>query len=110
MTLIPDQLITADGLGKPLAVQLGASYMLKLSVLESAAQQSLDVQLEVTADGLDWQVIAAFPQRLEVGHATLPLDLPTDARYLRAHWRAKHWSSGETAPRFRVSLTAQIRS
>jgi len=111
--LVPDQTVTKNGEGEAVELAGGDSLIeLTLGILEVIEQQSLDVNIHGSADGVEWtpKPIMAFPQKFYAGTSKIVLDLGKlpDTRYVRARWKVGRWGNwGADPPRFRFFVFAE---
>jgi hypothetical protein len=111
--LVPEIAIDANGESAP--VELGANagkvLRLTLAITKIAEQQSLDVSIWGSADGVEWgaKPLTAFPQKFYKGIYQLVLDLGdhADVHFLRAKWLVNRWGVGDLKPRFTFMLKAE---
>src|SRR5713101_9594652 len=109
--LLPE--ITARVDGSSAAIVLGAArgkpLLLTLGITRILEQESLDVSIWGSADKLDWQLMAAFPQKFYCGTYSMLLDLSRhpELAYLRVQWKMGRWGCGEPAPLFGFYLLAE---
>jgi hypothetical protein len=82
---------------------------LTLGITRIIAQESLDVSVWGSADGEQWQVLLAFPQKFYCGTYPVMMDLSRrqDIRYLRAEWRVGRWNAEPRDPLFEFYLQAE---
>lgn len=111
--------VLADGVrredGASEAVPLGAAggklLIVTLGVTSIIEQESLDVSLWGSRDGLDWGAapLAAFPQKFYCGTYTIVLDLSEapEIGWLRVQWKMGRWGRGEPTPLFGFYVFAQ---
>ncbi len=76
----------------------GDERTLRAQLNVTAAAGSLDVVLEDTLDGANWNVIGTFTQKTAVGREVVNVTIPFTDR-LRARW-----TLGGTAPSFTFSV------
>jgi hypothetical protein len=112
MILVPaNTRVTAKGDGAAVDVS-GASnrvFLVTLSVTKIIEQESLDLSLYGSADGVTWtpKSITAFPQVFYTGESPLLLDLKaqSDVKFVRAHWEVARWGRGTETPMFEFGVT-----
>jgi len=103
--------VSAKGDGP--AVDLGSAgnrvFLVTLSITKIVEQESLDVSIYGSADGVTWtpKSIAAFPQKFYCEEAPLLLDLTAhpDVKMVRAHWEVARWGRGTETPMFEFGVT-----
>ncbi|MCW5979123.1 MAG: hypothetical protein KIT09_13690 [Bryobacteraceae bacterium] len=109
----PEAVQRADG--ESVAVELGEAkgklIHLTLGITRIIEQESLDVSIWASPDGVAWseKPIVAFPQKFYCGDYTLLLDLTNhpDAAFLKARWKMSRWGRGEPKPLFAFYVFAQ---
>lgn len=109
--LVPQKTIaTAKGDGSALDVRGAASrvFLLSLDITNIIEQQSLDVSIYGSADGVTWgtKPLIAFPQKFYRGQHPLLLDLTAtrEVKFIRAHWEVSRWGRGTATPMFEFHL------
>lgn len=112
LTLVPpNTLVTSKGDGPVVDVTGAANriFLLTLAITKIIEQESLDVSIYGSADGVTWSTksLAAFPQKFYSGDSPLLLDLTAhpDIKFLRAHWEVARWGRGFETPMFEFGLT-----
>jgi hypothetical protein len=103
--------VTAKGDGA--AVDLSAAtsrvFLLTLEITNIIEQESLDVSVYGSADGVGWspKAIVAFPQKFYREQAVLLLDLTAhpDVKFVRAHWDVARWGRGTETAMFEFGVT-----
>ena len=111
--LIPEQVVEDKGEGQPLELGDPAvrKFLLTLSITRIIEQESLDVSVWGSEDGITWEAkpLAAFPQKFYMGTHQLILDLNEQAaiKFLRGKWTASRWGKGHLTPRFTFSVAIQ---
>lgn len=105
--LVPEKtVITASGEGTALNVSQsdGRIFLLTLEITKVIEQESLDVSIYGSMDGVSWDAkpIKAFPQTFYREEVPLLLDLTTrpEVNFLRAHWEVNRWGRGSETPMF----------
>lgn len=83
-------------------------FLLNLHITEIVEQESLDVSIQGSADGVAWnpKPLTHFPQKFYRGEHPLLLDLSAqpEIKFLRAHWEVGRWGRGSETPMFEFSL------
>jgi hypothetical protein len=111
--LAPETTIREAGASPDLTLgdHAGDTVIVTLGITRIIEQESLDVTIWGSPDGLDWgsQPLAVFPQKFYCGTYQIALDLSgrPDVKYLRAKWQVNRWGRGETKPMFTAYLFAQ---
>ena len=112
--LLEDQVIEKAGDGPIVGIENGATKVLALTlgITDGREQQSLDVQIFGSADGVEFgpKALASFPQKFYKGTDTLRLDLGSepDIRYLRVKWKMNRWGHWPEGPMFRCYVFAEV--
>jgi hypothetical protein len=83
------------------------SLVLTLSITHATEQESLDLDIHESSDGISWSTapIASFKKKSYCG--TYQLASRAQGHYVKAVWRVNRWSRGESRPFFRFYLFAQ---
>ena len=108
--LVPSTTVNAKGDGSALDVSGAASrvFLLTLDITNIIEQQSLDVSIYASTDGVTWgaKPLIAFPQKFYRGQHPLLLDLTAnpEAKFIRAHWEVSRWGRGTVTPMFEFHL------
>ena len=110
--LVPEKTtVTAKGDGPALEVKPAQArvFLLTLAITDIIEQESLDVSLQVSADGAAWEAkpVTAFPQKFYREEVPLLLDLTTrpEVKFIRAHWEVNRWGRGTETPMFEFHVT-----
>jgi hypothetical protein len=86
----------------------GRVFLLTLEITQIIEQESLDVSVYGSADGVAWgaKPVAAFPQKFYRGEWPLLLDLTAhpDVKFVRAHWDVARWGRGSETPMFEFGV------
>jgi hypothetical protein len=105
--LVPEKtVVNAKGDGPATDVSAARSrvFLLTLEISNIVEQESLDVNVQGSADGSAWSAkpLIAFPQKFYRGQHPLLLDLTAqpNLRFLRAHWEVNRWGRGTEVPMF----------
>jgi len=84
-------------------------FLLILNITRIIEQESIDVTVYGSADGVTWgaKPVATFPQKFYRAEHPLLLDLSksADVKFLRAHWEVARWGRGTETPMFEFNLT-----
>jgi len=108
--LLPEITVREAGEGPAIALgsDPGSVLTLTLGITRIIEQESLDVSIWGSADGMDWgnKPLATFPQKFYCGTYQILLDLSDrpDIRYLRAKWQVNRWGKGDPTPLFDLYL------
>ena len=111
--LVPEQKVRQDGKSEPFAIPSGSRAMLfiTLGITHTLEQESLDVTLHGSADGLTWTAkpLLAFPQKFYCGTYKMVLDLAkhADINHLRVSWHLNRWGRGDLRPLFGFYVFAE---
>ncbi len=110
--LVPDKtVVTAKGDGPALDITRAKNrvFLLTLGITDIIEQESLDVSVQGSADGIAWdpKPLVAFPQKFYREEVPLLLDLSTrlPINYIRAHWEVNRWGRGTETPMFEFCIT-----
>jgi hypothetical protein len=94
-----------------IADQAGGTLILTLGITRIIEQESLDVSIWGSSDGVDWgtKPLASFPQKFYCGTYQIVLDLADrpEIKYLRAKWQMNRWGKGDPKPLFTVYMFVQ---
>src|ERR1044071_3349644 len=94
-----------------IADQAGEALILTLGITRIIEQESLDVSIWGSSDGVDWgtKPLASFPQKFYCGTYQIVLDLADrpEIKYLRAKWQMNRWGKGDPKPLFTVYMFVQ---
>lgn len=111
--LIPETTVREAGASPDLQIadQAGETLILTLGITRIIEQESLDMSIWGSADGVDFgtKPLASFPQKFYCGTYQIVLDLSErpDVKYLRAKWQVNRWGKGDPKPLFTVYLFVQ---
>lgn len=111
--LLPEITIRESGTGPvmDLGANRGGLLILTLGITRIIEQESLDLSIWGSPDGLDWggKPLIAFPQKFYCGTYQVILDLSdrSDVTYLRAKWQVNRWGRGDPTPLFDLYLFAK---
>ena len=109
--LLPENVSREDGAGADcaLGVDCGKVLMLTLGITRTMEQESLEISVWGSKEGMDWKLLQVFPQKFYCGTYSLVLDLTerSEIRYLRAAWKMNRWGQRDAAPLFGFYLTAE---
>jgi hypothetical protein len=114
--LVPETVVREAGTSSELSVDSisGGLLLLTLGITRIIEQESLDLSLWGSADGVDWgsKPLMSFPQKFYCGTYQLLCDLShhPDVKYLRAKWQVSRWGRGDPKPLFGIYLFAQDAS
>jgi hypothetical protein len=111
--LLPENVARTDGSGP--VVELGAEsgklLVVTLAINRILEQESLDVAIFGSADGVSWSnnPLARFPQKFYCGVYSVLLNLASnrDIRWLRVQWRMNRWPKGGSPPLFGFYVYAE---
>lgn len=111
--LLPETLVRENGTSKefPLGDAQGKVLALTLGITRIIEQESLDVSIYGSPNGIDWspKPLLSFPQKFYCGTYTIPLDLRDnpDVQFLRAQWKVNRWGRGDSKPLFEFYVFAE---
>jgi len=110
--LVPEKtVVNAKGDGPGVDVSSAASrvFLLSLNITGIVEQESLDVGIYGSADGVTWgpKPVTNFPQKFYHAQHPLLLDLTghPEVKFLRAHWEVSRWGRGSETPMFEFNVT-----
>jgi len=109
--LVPEKtVVNAKGDGPALDVSRaeGRVFLLTLAITNIVEQESLDVAIFGSADGVAWdpKPVAAFPQKFYREEIPLLLNLTArpEIKFVRAHWEVARWGRGSETPMFEFGV------
>ena len=111
--LVAETTIREAGTGPAMALgeQLGGTLVLTLGITRIIEQESIDLSIWGSADGIEWgtKPLANFPQKFYCGTYQIIVDLTghPEVKFLRAKWAVNRWGKGELKPLFTIYLFAQ---
>jgi|SRR5579872_1126038 len=109
--ILPESVARQDGIGAEIALDAnrGKSLLLTLGITRIMEQESLEVSLWGSSDGVAWGKLHVFPHKFYCGTYSLLVDLARfpEIRYIRAQWKMKRWARGEAVPLFGFYLLAE---
>jgi hypothetical protein len=111
--LLPETVAQKNGSGSGLDLgsAAGKPLLLTLGITRIVEQESLDVDIQGSADGATWtdKPILRFPQKFYCGTYSLLLDLSKhpDVKYLRVTYKLNRWGRGDTTPLFGFYVFAE---
>jgi hypothetical protein len=112
--LVPEKtVVNAKGDGPALDVGAASNrvFLLSLNITGIVEQESLDVSIYGSADGVTWspKPITNFPQKFYQSQHPLLLDLTghPEIKFLRAHWEVGRWGRGSETPMFNFHVTVR---
>lgn len=111
--LLPETIVREDGAGP--RVELGAAkgtlIEVTLGITRIIEQESLDVSIWGSADGVNWgsRPVARFPQKFYCATYSMHVDLADhpEIEYLQVRWKVNRWGRGEAPPLFEFYVFAQ---
>ncbi len=111
--LFPEQAVATNGEGSSLDLEKAAGkfVQLTLGITDSVEQESLDVAIYGSADGVEWGVspLTTFPQKFYRGIYTIVLDLSATPgiRYLKIKYKMNRWGLWTSGPVFTFFIFAE---
>jgi hypothetical protein len=111
--LLPETTVREAGTGPTIHISdhLGQTLVLTLGINRIIEQESIDLSIWGSADGVEWgaRPLTVFPQKFYCGTYQVLLDLADReaVRYLRAKWNVNRWGKGDTRPLFSIFVFAQ---
>jgi hypothetical protein len=110
--VVPEKtVVNAKGDGPALDVSRaeGQIFLLTLAITDIIEQESLDVSIFASADGVTWnpKPVVAFPQKFYREEVPLLLNLTArpEVKFIRAHWEVGRWGRGSETPMFGFHVT-----
>lgn len=110
--LVPEKtVVSAKGDGPAVDISSASNrvFLLSLNITGIVEQESLDVSVYGSADGMTWgtKPLTNFPQKFYQAQHPLLLDLTghPDVRFLRPHWEVGRWGRGSETPMFEFNVT-----
>ena|SRR5436305_36322 len=110
--LLPETTVRESGTGPTIHIgeYQGRAVVLTLGITRIIEQESIDLSVWGSADGVDWgtRPLTAFPQKFYCGTYQILLDLEgREIKYVRATWAVNRWGKGDAKPLFSIYLFAQ---
>jgi hypothetical protein len=109
--LVPEKtVVNAKGDGPVVDISSASNrvFLLSLNITGIVEQESLDVSVHGSADGVTWvpKPVTNFPQKFYQAQHPLLLDLTAhaDVKFLRAHWEVSRWGRGSETPMFEFNV------
>jgi hypothetical protein len=112
--LFPEQIVSTDSEGEPIKLENAAGQMIQLTlgITDVIEQQSLDVSVLGSADGIDWgtKPLTTFPQKFYKGMYTIILDLTErpEIQFLRVRCKVNRWGHWTSPPMFKLFVFAEL--
>src|SRR5579872_811186 len=82
----------------------GRLILLTLGITRIIEQESLDLWVWGSVNGVDWgtKALTGFPQKFYCGTYQILVDLTAhpDVKFLRVKWNAQRWGKGDIRPLF----------
>lgn len=107
----PGTQVTAKGDGPAVDVGEASSrvFLVTLSITRIIEQESLDLSIYGSIDGVSWtpKPLGAFRQEFYTGEWPLLIDLSSqpEVKFVRAHWEVARWGRGTDTPMFEFGVT-----
>ena len=111
--LLPETTIREAGDGPAISLtdRAGETLVLTLGITRIIEQESIDLTIWGSADGVDWgnRPLASYPQKFYCGTYQILLDLSErpDVKHLRAKWQVNRWGKGDPKPLFGIYVFVQ---
>ncbi len=111
--LLPETIVREDGTGPGMALGASKGTLLEvtLGITRIIEQESLDVSIWGSADGVNWSAkpLARFPQKFYCGTYALRVDFGShpDIEYVQVRWKMNRWGRGDAQPLFGFYIFAQ---
>lgn len=103
-----------SGPAMSLGTNQGGVLILTLGITRIIEQESLDLSVLGSPDGVDWSAkpLIAFPQKFYCGTYQLVLDLSEqpNLKYIRVKWQVNRWGKGDPTPLFDLYVFAKVLS
>ena len=110
--LVPENTVVharGDGPALDVSGAEGRIFLVTLAITNIIEQESLDVSIFGSADGVAWDAkpIVAFPQKFYREEIPLLLNLTArpEVNFIRAHWEVGRWGRGSETPMFEFCVT-----
>jgi len=111
LTLIPQNSrleTNGDGASFDISGSASRTFLCLLTVDDQIEQESLDVSIYGSADGVNWtkKPLLKLPQQFYRGRTKMVLDLSLrpEIKFLRAHWDLNRWGRVAPLPMFVAGL------
>lgn len=112
--LVPEKtVVNAKGDGPAVEVSGAANrvFLLSLDISDIVEQESLDVSIYGSTDGVSWseKPLTNFPQKFYRAQHPLLLDLTgnKEIKFVRAHWEVGRWGRGSETPMFAFHVSCR---
>jgi len=111
--LLPETTVREAGTGPNIGLdqKQGGTLILTLGITRIIEQQSIDISIWGSADGLDFgtKPLVTYPQKFYCGTYQIVLDMSDhpDVRFVRVKWQVNRWGKGDPKPLFTIYLFAQ---
>lgn len=111
--VVPETTVTEKGTGSPIQLDdsAGKMMLLTLGITDIAEQEALDVAIQGSPDGEQWneKPLRAFPQKFYRGTFSVLFNRGAhpDVKFLRARWDVQRWGVGSPTPMFRFYVFAE---
>ncbi len=109
ITLLPEVIAQADGVGPTAALgsAAGKLLVLTLEITRSVEQESLEVEVWGSTDGTTWgeKPITVLPPKYYCGMYSVLINLSRkpEIRFVRLAWKMKRWARADNMPLFAFS-------
>jgi len=110
--LLTETTVREAGTGPEVALgEQGRTLVLTLGITRIIEQESIDISLWGSADGIDWgaKPLATFPQKFYCGTYQIVADLSVrpDVQFIRVKWGVNRWGKGDNKPLFSIYVFVQ---
>ena len=111
--LLTESTVREAGTGPDVALgdQQSRTLVLTLGITRIIEQESIDISLWGSADGIDWgaKPLATFPQKFYCGTYQIVADLSVrpDVQFIRVKWGVNRWGKGDNKPLFSIYVFVQ---
>ncbi len=98
-----------DGTAVEVSGAVNRVFLLSLNIAEIIEQESIDVSIFGSADGVAWgaKPLITFPQKFYRAEHPMLLDLSghPEVKFLRSHWEVARWGRGTETPMFKFGVS-----
>jgi hypothetical protein len=109
--LVPEKTVASakgDASALDISAALGRVFLMTLEITQICEQESLELSIFGSADGIAWgtKPLFSYPQKFYRGEYPFLLDLTAhlEVRFVRAHWDVGRWGRGAEAPMFEFGI------
>ena len=104
--LLSETVVQKNGTGPEIELgqAVGKSVLVTLGITRIVEQESLDVEIQGSADKANWieKPLLRFPQKFYCGTYSMLLNLAdhADIKFLRVNYKLNRWGRGDSTPLF----------